>query len=876
MVDRIDENNLVDNGSKSQSQYINSPGFNPSIEITGFASKSGDNDYYRYSIGSSSRSKFSISLTYSHTSQFQQPFNPQKPVLVRDIFNYTASILSENQSLDFILKSQPTGSIFVDNDSLVGKDPIVFYTNKQIYNFYIVVQGVAGYEGDTKLPQQYYKLNINKLNGPLGELLTNGEIGFSKTITADFSKVSDLDGIKIGSEKIEWFRGQKLLSTGKNLILSNDLAFEPIYYKLSYIDGRGDSEYVLSNSFKPEVTIDPLKITINQSNQSIILGNNFNYTPSKIFIFQGEVLISEVDNISDFKISKSYVGSEFSLIVAASDGKFYKSTTLKISNINHPALRNGTPLLDVVEAGKDGAYSIILSNQKIVDDDGMSYTANGSFTLNIDGQSSQQLIAREQTWAKDYGIRPLRWLESSFNFQDEHVGKNYEVIFSFLDNLGNSEKVVVNKGKVLNLNDKPTGLLSITDIATQGQTLKLTNTLADEDGLGTFSYQWQSNGISISGATGSSYTLNQAEVGNLITVVAGYTDGFGTIETVTSNVTLAVKNVNDAPTGSVTITGTATQGQVLTATNTLADIDGIPTSGSGAISYQWLAAGVNITGGTSSTLVLSSAEVGKPITVVASYIDGFNQAESVTSSATANVANIGLPNIGISKLTGHGYDWKTHTLLSNVDVKLTSQKSVTNISSKSGVDGTFAFESLDVGGYKLEVSKALTTAETGSAINSADALAALKIAVGRNPNADPDGAGPLLAPPVSPYQFMAADANQDGKVTSADALAILKMAVKRSDAPAREWLFVNENQDFWNEVTSSFTTTRSKVEWDKELQVSSPLTTQQNVVAVLKGDVNGSWTPPAGAQDLDITSPAYFADLASKMGVPANQWAVIG
>jgi hypothetical protein len=240
------------------------------------------------------------------------------------------------------------------------------------------------------------------------------------------------------------------------------------------------------------------------------------------------------------------------------------------------------------------------------------------------------------------------------------------------------------------------------------------------------------------------------------------------------------------------------------------------------------------------------------------------------------VANIGLPNIGISKLTGHGYDWKTHTLLSNVDVKLTSQKSVTNISSKSGVDGTFAFESLDVGGYKLEVSKALTTAETGSAINSADALAALKIAVGRNPNADPDGAGPLLAPPVSPYQFMAADANQDGKVTSADALAILKMAVKRSDAPAREWLFVNENQDFWNEVTSSFTTTRSKVEWDKELQVSSPLTTQQNVVAVLKGDVNGSWTPPSGAQDLDITSPAYFADLASKMGVPVNQWAVIG
>jgi hypothetical protein len=200
----------------------------------------------------------------------------------------------------------------------------------------------------------------------------------------------------------------------------------------------------------------------------------------------------------------------------------------------------------------------------------------------------------------------------------------------------------------------------------------------------------------------------------------------------------------------------------------------------------------------------------------------------------------------------------------------------TGLNATTDAEGKYGFELLDAGSYKVEMGKALTTSETGSAINSADALAALKIAVGRNPNADPDGAGPQQAPVVSPYQFIAADANQDGKITSADALAILKMAVKRSDAPAREWLFVNESQDFWNEVTSSFTTTRSKVEWDKELQVSSPLTTQQNVVAVLKGDVNGSWTPPAGAQDLDITSPAYFADLASKMGVPANQWAVIG
>jgi Ca2+-binding RTX toxin-like protein len=200
----------------------------------------------------------------------------------------------------------------------------------------------------------------------------------------------------------------------------------------------------------------------------------------------------------------------------------------------------------------------------------------------------------------------------------------------------------------------------------------------------------------------------------------------------------------------------------------------------------------------------------------------------------------------------------------------------TGLNATTGADGKYGFELLDAGTYQLDMSKALTTAETGSAINSADALAALKIAVGRNPNADPDGTGPLTAAVVSPYQFIAADANQDGKITSADALAILKMAVKRTDAPAREWLFVSENQDFWSEVTGSFTTTRSSVVWDKALQLSSPLTTEQNVVAVLKGDVNGSWTPPTGGQDLDITSPSYFTELATKLGTQVNQWAVIG
>ena len=99
-----------------------------------------------------------------------------------------------------------------------------------------------------------------------------------------------------------------------------------------------------------------------------------------------------------------------------------------------------------------------------------------------------------------------------------------------------------------------------------------------EGGLGTISYQWNRDGVAVSGATDATYTLTQADVGTAITVTASYTDtplnNAGTAESVTSAATAQVANVNDAPTGTVTISGTATEDQVLTASNTLADEGG--------------------------------------------------------------------------------------------------------------------------------------------------------------------------------------------------------------------------------------------------------------------------------------------------------------
>jgi hypothetical protein len=124
---------------------------------------------------------------------------------------------------------------------------------------------------------------------------------------------------------------------------------------------------------------------------------------------------------------------------------------------------------------------------------------------------------------------------------------------------------------------------------------------------------------------------------------------------------------------------------------------------------------------------------------------------------------------------------------------------------------------------------------------------------------------------VSPYQLIAADANGDGRITSADALAILKMAVRRPDAPARDWIFVREDADFWNETAGDVAITRHAVAYPKPpFAIPTGGGQDMDFVAVLKGDVDGSWTPP-GATFQTLDQP-YFAALAQAMGAPVELW----
>ena len=251
---------------------------------------------------------------------------------------------------------------------------------------------------------------------------------------------------------------------------------------------------------------------------------------------------------------------------------------------------------------------------------------------------------------------------------------------------------------VAEINDAPTGSVTISGTPTQGQVLTAANTLADPDGMGTITYQWKADGTGIAGANTSTLTLTEAQVGKPITVTASYTDGFGTAETMTSSPTVAVANLNDA--GVVSISGPAAQGRTLTAT--ASDLDGL-----GAISYQWKADAVAIVGANAGTIILTEAQVGKAITVTASYTDGHGTAESVTSSATKAVVNVNHAPAGSVTISGVATQGQV----------LTAESTVTDVDGLGAISYQWKADNALIAGATARTLM-LTEAQVGKAITA--------------------------------------------------------------------------------------------------------------------------------------------------------------
>ena len=238
---------------------------------------------------------------------------------------------------------------------------------------------------------------------------------------------------------------------------------------------------------------------------------------------------------------------------------------------------------------------------------------------------------------------------SSYTLTGSDVGAAIKVRASFTDDAGNSEALTsaATAPVAARANASATGAPAISGTAQAGQTLTATTAgIADADGLSgaAFAFQWvRSAGgadTDIAGATGSSYTLTDADVGATIKVRVSFTDDAGHAEQLTSAATAAVQARPNSPaTGAPTISGTVQAGETLTATTAgIADADGLTGA---TFAFQWVSndgSDTDIAGATGSSYVLADADVGATIKVRASFTDDAGNSEELTSAATAAVA----------------------------------------------------------------------------------------------------------------------------------------------------------------------------------------------------------------------------------------------
>ena len=175
-------------------------------------------------------------------------------------------------------------------------------------------------------------------------------------------------------------------------------------------------------------------------------------------------------------------------------------------------------------------------------------------------QVGKTLTADSSNLSERYGVQvtsmTYRWLANgarvpganarTYKPDDGKQGKKISVMATYTDDRGDEDTVTSGPTEPLAARDRirrATGLPVISGRALVGHTLTADKSLIiDANGLenAVFYYFWEADDDSIPGATGTTYTPVEADVGKVITVIVAYVDGSGRGQSMTSPATLPV------------------------------------------------------------------------------------------------------------------------------------------------------------------------------------------------------------------------------------------------------------------------------------------------------------------------------------------------
>ncbi len=563
--------------------------------------------------------------------------------------------------LSYRWQSSPDGNNWTD---LAGATAISFTPTQTQVGFRLRVTGSytdgAGNPETANSAATGIVANVN--DPPTGAVTVSGTARSGQALQASPS-LADIDGL--GTVSVRWQQSANGV-TWSDIAGATSAQFNPgptqvglfLRAVASYVDGQGTPETV--NSVPTAA--------VTAANSAPTGGLSITGTAAQGQTLNATSSIADADGMGSLAVrwqmssdgsSWTDIGGANGLSFTAGEaqvGRLLRATASYTDGQGSPETVSSLPTAAVVNVNDPltGTVSIagVLRQSNVLSAVSTLVDADGLGSMSWRWQSS----ADGTTWSDIAGATGIQYIPSQ-----AQVGQRLRVVVNLVDGHGTAESATSAATEVVvNTNDLPTGSVVIAGTPIQGQVLSATENLADVDGLGPLTLQWQrsTNTVTwtaISGATSSTFTPGQAEVGFRIRVQASYVDGQGSAEVAASAATLPVLNVNDPPTGSVLVQGTAKVGQLLQSSAALADLDGL-----GSLRYEWQQSAANgtwlpIAGATTSSFTPGSAQAGLSLRLMVRYTDGLGAAESLPSAPTtavlaASAVLTGTPNNDV--LTG--------------------------------------------------------------------------------------------------------------------------------------------------------------------------------------------------------------------------------
>ena len=401
----------------------------------------------------------------------------------------------------------------------------------------------------------------------------NGTAQVGEILTASTSGISDADGLTNASFTYQWLADDTDISsaTGSSYTVAATDEGKVIKVTVSFTDDAGNAETLTSAATTAVAPTGGSPNSLERSNQEDVQENSAATGAPTIngTARVGESLTASTSGISDsdgltnasftyqwladdtaisgatgssYTVAAGDAGKAITVTVSFTDddGNAETLTSAATAAVTQPPM---TATFHDGPSSHDGSAAFTFELRFSEDIEGLSYTTLQEHAFTVTGGSVSNVRRLEPG-------KNVKWEITVTPDSDADVttALNATTDCSAEGAICTSDGRMLSGGLELVVpgppsNSAATGVPTIGGTAQVGETLAAsTSGISDADGLAdvTFTYQWLADDTEISGATGSSHTLAEADAGKAIKVRVFFTDDDGNAENLTSEATTAV------------------------------------------------------------------------------------------------------------------------------------------------------------------------------------------------------------------------------------------------------------------------------------------------------------------------------------------------